>query len=134
MILNMSLLIIGWFLELVGILIIVSNSSRLSNWIFDNWLVTKDEVDDVNNLDMKLSVNGTCYQNGNTKTMIFKPAFIVSYLSKFMTLKAGDIISTGTPPGVGMGQSPEVFLNVGDEITLSIQGLGSQTQRVIAEG
>lgn len=97
------------------------------------YLVTKDEVGDVHNLGMTLSVNGTRYQNGNTKTMIFKPAFIVSYLSKFMTLKAGDIISTGTPPGVGMGQSPEVFLNVGDEITLSIEGLGTQRQTVVAE-
>ncbi|HBY87137.1 MAG TPA: 2-hydroxyhepta-2,4-diene-1,7-dioate isomerase [Colwellia sp.] len=97
------------------------------------YLVTKDEVGDVHNLAMTLSVNGTRYQNGNTKTMIFKPAFIVSYLSKFMTLKAGDIISTGTPPGVGMGQSPEVFLNVGDEITLSIEGLGTQSQTVVAE-
>ncbi|WP_286272837.1 fumarylacetoacetate hydrolase family protein [Thalassotalea hakodatensis] len=97
------------------------------------WMVTKDEVGDVHNLDMKLSVNGTTYQNGNTKTMIFKPAFIVSYLSRFMTLNAGDIISTGTPPGVGMGQSPEVFLNVGDKITLSISGLGEQSQTVVAE-
>lgn len=97
------------------------------------WLVTRDEIDNVHDLDMTLSVNGKRYQNGNTRTMIFKPAFIVSYLSQFMSLQPGDVISTGTPPGVGMGQSPEVFLNVGDEITLSIQGLGAQTQRVIAE-
>ncbi|WOH38158.1 fumarylacetoacetate hydrolase family protein [Thalassotalea fonticola] len=97
------------------------------------WLVTKDEVGDVLDLDMNLSVNGRTFQNGNTKTMIFKPAFLVAYLSKFMTLNAGDIISTGTPPGVGMGQSPEVFLNVGDKISLSIQALGSQTQTIVAE-
>lgn len=97
------------------------------------WLATREEIEDVHNLGMKLSVNGKTYQNGNTKTMIFKPAFIVSYLSQFVTLEPGDIISTGTPPGVGMGQSPEVFLNVGDEITLSIDSLGEQTQRVIAD-
>ncbi|WOH36164.1 fumarylacetoacetate hydrolase family protein [Thalassotalea fonticola] len=97
------------------------------------WLATSDEIEDVHNLGMTLSVNGKCYQNGNTKTMIFKPAFLVSYLSQFVTLEPGDIISTGTPPGVGMGQSPEVFLNVGDKITLSIDGLGSQTQQVIAD-
>jgi 2-keto-4-pentenoate hydratase/2-oxohepta-3-ene-1,7-dioic acid hydratase in catechol pathway len=97
------------------------------------WLATRDEVTDVHNLGMKLSVNGKTYQDGNTKTMIFKPAFIVSYLSQFVTLEPGDVISTGTPPGVGMGQSPEVFLNVGDKITLSIDGLGEQTQQVIAD-
>lgn len=97
------------------------------------WLATREEIEDVHNLGMKLSVNGKTYQNGNTKTMIFKPAFIVSYLSQFVTLEPGDIISTGTPPGVGMGQSPEVFLNVGDKITLSIDSLGEQTQRVIAD-
>lgn len=97
------------------------------------WLATREEIEDVHNLGMKLSVNGKTYQNGNTKTMIFKPAFIVSYLSQFVTLEPGDIISTGTPPGVGMGQSPEVFLNVGDKITLSIDSLGEQTQWVIAD-
>ncbi|WP_352297788.1 fumarylacetoacetate hydrolase family protein [Pseudoalteromonas sp. 20-MNA-CIBAN-0454] len=97
------------------------------------WLATRDEIKDVHDLGMKLSVNGKTYQNGNTKTMIFKPAFIVSYLSQFVTLEPGDIISTGTPPGVGMGQSPEVFLNVGDKITLSIDSLGEQTQQVIAD-
>lgn len=97
------------------------------------WLVTKDEIDDVLNLAMTLEVNGKRFQNGNTKTMIFKPDFIVSYLSKFMTLKPGDVISTGTPPGVGLGQTPPVYLNVGDQIKLSIEGLGHQTQTVIAE-
>jgi 2,4-didehydro-3-deoxy-L-rhamnonate hydrolase len=97
------------------------------------WLVTKDEIEDVLNLDMWLEVNGKRYQNGNTKTMIFNPAFIVSYLSQFMTLQPGDIISTGTPPGVGLGQDPQVFLNVGDEMKLSIQGLGEQVQKVVAQ-
>jgi 2-keto-4-pentenoate hydratase/2-oxohepta-3-ene-1,7-dioic acid hydratase in catechol pathway len=96
------------------------------------WLVTKDEVDDVLNLDMYLEVNGKRYQNGNTKAMIFTPAFIVSYLSQFMSLQPGDIISTGTPPGVGLGQDPQVFLNVGDKMKLSIQGLGEQTQKIIS--
>lgn len=97
------------------------------------WLVTRDEIEDVHNLGMTLEVNGKRYQDGNTKTMIFKPAFIVSYLSQFMSLQPGDVISTGTPPGVGMGQSPEVFLEVGDEITLSIDGLGAQKQIVVAD-
>jgi 2-keto-4-pentenoate hydratase/2-oxohepta-3-ene-1,7-dioic acid hydratase in catechol pathway len=97
------------------------------------WLVTKDEIADVHNLAMTLEVNGKRFQNGNTKTMIFKPDFIVSYLSKFMSLQPGDVISTGTPPGVGLGQTPPVYLNVGDEIKLSIEGLGHQKQTVIAE-
>lgn len=97
------------------------------------WLVTKDEITDVHNLAMTLEVNGKRFQNGNTKTMIFKPDFIVSYLSKFMSLQPGDVISTGTPPGVGLGQTPPVYLNVGDEIKLTIEGLGQQTQTVIAE-
>jgi len=71
------------------------------------------------------------FQNGNTRTMIFKPATIISYLSQFVTLHPGDIISTGTPPGIGMGQSPQVFLNAGDEIILSIEYLGQQKQRVV---
>lgn len=97
------------------------------------WLVTKDEIDDILNLDMTLEVNGKRFQNGSTKTMIFKPDFIVSYLSKFMTLKPGDVISTGTPPGVGFGQTPPVYLQIGDQVKLSIQGLGEQRQVVIAE-
>lgn len=97
------------------------------------WLVTKDEITDVHNLAMTLEVNGKRFQNGNTKTMIFKPDFIVSYLSKFMSLQPGDVISTGTPPGVGLGQTPPVYLNVGDEIKLTIEGLGQQKQTVIAE-
>ncbi len=97
------------------------------------WLVTKDEVPDPQNLPMWLKVNGHQYQNGNTKTMIFAVAHIVSYLSRFMSLHPGDIISTGTPPGVGMGQKPQVFLKPGDKIQLGIQGLGEQTQTVIAD-
>lgn len=96
------------------------------------YLVTKDEIDDVNNLSMWLEVNGKRYQNGNTNTMIFKPAFIVSYLSQFCTLKPGDVISTGTPPGVGLGQTPPVYLNSGDKIMLGIEGLGIQSQTVVA--
>lgn len=95
------------------------------------YLVTKDEVEDVTNLRMWLEVNGKRYQDGNTSTMIFKPAFIVHYLSQFTTLKPGDVISTGTPPGVGLGQTPPAYLNVGDKIALGIEGLGSQTQIVV---
>jgi 2-keto-4-pentenoate hydratase/2-oxohepta-3-ene-1,7-dioic acid hydratase in catechol pathway len=97
------------------------------------WLVTKDEVPDPQNLSMWLKVNGHQYQNGTTKTMIFSVAHIVSYLSRFMSLHPGDIISTGTPPGVGMGQKPQVFLKPGDKIQLGIQGLGEQKQNVIAD-
>lgn len=98
------------------------------------WLVTSDEVGDVSNLGMWLEVNGRRYQDGSTRTMIFKPAFLVSYLSQFMSLQPGDIVTTGTPPGVGLGQKPPVYLKVGDEIRLGIQGLGEQHQRVIAYG
>lgn len=96
------------------------------------WLVTADEIDDPHNLTMWLEVNDHRYQNGNTNTMIFKPAFIVSYLSQFMSLQPGDIISTGTPPGVGLGQTPPVYLNVGDVVRLGIDGLGSQRQIVVS--
>lgn len=95
------------------------------------WLVTRDEVPDVNNLQMWLKVNGTQFQNGNTRTMVFKPDFLVHYVSQFMTLHPGDVISTGTPPGVGLGQKPDPkYLNVGDVIELGIQGLGIQRQVV----
>jgi 2,4-diketo-3-deoxy-L-fuconate hydrolase len=97
------------------------------------WLVTKEEVPDPQNLPMWLKVNGHQYQNGTTKTMIFTVAHIVSYLSRFMSLHPGDIISTGTPPGVGMGQKPQAFLKPGDKIQLGIQGLGEQNQNVIAD-
>jgi 5-carboxymethyl-2-hydroxymuconate isomerase len=96
------------------------------------WLVTADAVGDPENLHMWLEVNGKRYQDGNTRTMVYKPAFIVSYLSQFMSLQPGDVISTGTPPGVGMGQRPEVYLEVGDRIELGIEGLGTQSQVVVA--
>lgn len=95
------------------------------------WLVTKDEVEDVNNLSMWLDVNGRRFQNGNTRTMVFKPSFLVHYVSQFMSLHPGDIISTGTPPGVGMGQKPEpIYLEPGDVMELGIEGLGRQRQVV----
>jgi len=97
------------------------------------WLVTKDEVPDPQNLNLWLKVNGQQRQNGTTKTMIFTVAHIVSYLSRFMSLHPGDIISTGTPPGVGMGQKPQVFLKTGDKIQLGVQGLGEQNQNVITD-
>jgi 2,4-diketo-3-deoxy-L-fuconate hydrolase len=97
------------------------------------WLVTADEVGDPGNLDMWLDVNGVRRQNGSTKTMIFKPAFLVHYLSQFMSLHPGDVITTGTPPGVGMGIKPEpIFLNVGDVMELGIEKLGRQRQVVAA--
>jgi len=96
------------------------------------WLVTKDDVGDVNNLQMWLDVNGKRYQNGNTRTMIFNPAFIVSFLSQYMSLQPGDVISTGTPPGVGLGQKPPHYLNVGDKMSLGIEGLGQQDQTVVS--
>jgi len=94
------------------------------------WLVTRDEVPDPANLKMWLTVNGKTFQNGSTQTMIFKPAFIVAYLSQFMTLLPGDVISTGTPPGVGLGQKPPLYLEVGDVMELGIEGLGQQRQVV----
>ena len=97
------------------------------------WLVTSDEVGDPANLSMWLDVNGIRRQNGSTRTMIFKPAFLVSYLSQFMSLQPGDVITTGTPPGVGMGIKPEpIFLNVGDVMELGIEKLGQQRQVVAA--
>jgi 2,4-diketo-3-deoxy-L-fuconate hydrolase len=96
------------------------------------YLVTPDEIDDVQNLDMKLSVNDEIMQQGNTKNMIFCIDFLTSYISRFMTLMPGDIISTGTPPGVGMGRNPQVFLKPGDIIELSIDKLGTQKQNVVS--
>jgi 2,4-diketo-3-deoxy-L-fuconate hydrolase len=96
------------------------------------WLVTKDEIGNVQSLDMWLDVNGRRMQTGNTKTMIFDCATLVSYISQFMTLLPGDIITTGTPPGVGMGMKPPEFLNEGDLIELGIEKLGSQRHRVVA--
>jgi 2,4-diketo-3-deoxy-L-fuconate hydrolase len=97
------------------------------------WLVTKDEAGDVENLGMWLRVNGELFQNGSTKTMVFKPAFLISYVSRFMSLQPGDIISTGTPPGVGMGQKPPRYLVPGDMMELGIEGLGVQRQIVVVE-
>ena len=96
------------------------------------WLVTRDEVADVQKLGMWLDVNGKRRQTGNTSTMIFSMAKCISYVSQFMTLLPGDIITTGTPPGVGLGMKPPTFLNVGDVITLGIEGLGEQRQEIIA--
>lgn len=96
------------------------------------WLVTPDEIADVHNLNLWLEVNGKRYQDGNTRTMIFKPDFLVSYISQFMSLQPGDVISTGTPPGVGLGQKPPVYLEVNDRISLGIDHLGEQHQTVIA--
>lgn len=96
------------------------------------WLVTPDEIDDVLALGMRLDVNGERRQRGSTATMIFSPAYIVHYLSQFMVLEPGDLINTGTPPGVGMGMKPQQWLRVGDEMTLGIDGLGEQRQQVIA--
>jgi len=97
------------------------------------YLVTKDEITDVNNLNLSLDVNGKRMQTGNTDTMIFNAYFIVAYLSKFMSLQAGDIITTGTPPGVGMGMKPQVFLKAGDTMRLSIDNLGEQNSKVVPE-
>jgi 2,4-diketo-3-deoxy-L-fuconate hydrolase len=96
------------------------------------WMVTKDEVADVQRLAMWLDVNGERMQNGSTKTMIFDVRTIVSYVSEFMALEPGDLITTGTPPGVGLGFKPPRFLKAGDVMTLGIEGLGQQTQKVIA--
>ncbi|WP_374429564.1 fumarylacetoacetate hydrolase family protein [Tabrizicola sp.] len=95
------------------------------------WLVTKDEAGDVGNLKMWLEVDGHRYQNGSTATMIFGVAHLVSYLSQFMSLEPGDVISTGTPPGVGLGQKPPVYLKGGEVMRLGIENLGQQTQRVV---
>ncbi len=96
------------------------------------YLVTKDEIKDPQNLKMWLEVNGKTMQNGSTKTMVYGVNFLVSYISQFMSLQPGDIISTGTPPGVGMGMKPQVFLKPGDIMKLGIEGLGVQTQKTIA--
>ena len=95
------------------------------------YLVTKDEISDVNNLNMSLDLNGIRMQTGNTNTMIFNVDKIVSYVSKFMSLQPGDIITTGTPPGVGMGMKPQQFLKAGDELKLNIDNLGEQNSKVI---
>jgi len=96
------------------------------------WLVTRDEVADPQDLAMYLEVNGHRYQDGSTQTMHFDVATVISHLSQFMSLQPGDVISTGTPPGVGMGQTPETYLKPGDKIELGIAGLGVQSQNVVA--
>ena len=96
------------------------------------WLVTRDEIPDPQNLAMRLTVNGQIMQNGNTRTMIFGCAEIVSYISRFMTLLPGDVIATGTPPGVGLGRKPPRYLKAGDTMRLSIEALGVQEQKVCA--
>jgi len=95
------------------------------------WLVTADEVSDLQSLKLWLEVDGHRYQNGSTQTMVYGVAFLISYLSQFMSLQSGDVISTGTPPGVGMGQKPPVFLCAGQTMRLGVDGLGVQTQRVV---
>ncbi len=97
------------------------------------WLVTRDEVSDPQNLDMWLKVNGQMMQHGSTRTMVYGVAFLVSYLSRFMSLHPGDVIMTGTPPGVGMGQKPPRYLKAGDRVELGIAGLGEQMQIVRPE-
>ena len=96
------------------------------------YLVTKDEIKNVQDLNLELKLNGKIMQKGNTKKMIFGVKYIVSYLSHFITLKPGDIITTGTPPGVGMAMKPQKFLKAGDEMILNIDNLGSQRQKVIS--
>jgi 2,4-diketo-3-deoxy-L-fuconate hydrolase len=96
------------------------------------WLVTPDEITDLDNLDMWLDVDGTRMQTGNTSTLIFKVAHLISYCSRFMSLQPGDVISTGTPPGVGMGQTPPHYLKGGEVVTLGIAGLGEQASKVLA--
>ena len=97
------------------------------------WLVTRDEVEDPQALEMWLEVNGHRFQAGSSATMVYQVPYLVSYLSRFMTLEPGDIISTGTPPGVGLGQKPPKYLVAGDVMELSIDGLGVQRQRVVTE-
>ena len=96
------------------------------------WMVTRDEIADPQALDMFLNVNGDSRQRGSTSTMVYQVPFLVSYISQFMSLQAGDVISTGTPPGVGMGMTPPQYLKAGDVVTLGIAGLGEQRQDVIA--
>jgi len=95
------------------------------------WLVTVDEIPDPQALQLWLEVDGHRYQNGSTATMVYQVPFLISYLSRFMSLQPGDVISTGTPPGVGMGHKPPVYLRTGQTMRLSVEGLGVQTQRVV---
>jgi 2-keto-4-pentenoate hydratase/2-oxohepta-3-ene-1,7-dioic acid hydratase in catechol pathway len=98
------------------------------------WLVTTDEIPDPQALDLALDLNGTRMQTGSSATMIFSVAALLSYISKYMTLMPGDVITTGTPPGVGMARNPRVFLKPGDEIRATIAGLGEQRFKIVAEG
>lgn len=100
---------------------------------FGPYLVTPDEAGDFNNLDLWLELNGKRMQDGNTKTMVYKVPFLVHYISRFMSLQPGDVISTGTPPGVGLGMKPPKYLKAGDVMRLGIDGLGEQQQTVVAE-
>jgi 2-keto-4-pentenoate hydratase/2-oxohepta-3-ene-1,7-dioic acid hydratase in catechol pathway len=97
------------------------------------WLVTRDEVPDPQGLGLTLDLNGARMQTGNTSTMIFSVAHLVSYISRFMTLEPGDVITTGTPPGVGMARNPRVFLKEGDQLTLTVEGLGEQRHTMMRE-
>ena len=97
------------------------------------YLVTKEAIDDINNLNLTTEVNGKKMQSGNTKNMIFNTNFILSYLSKFMSLQPGDLITTGTPAGVGMGMNPQVFLKPGDNIKIAIDNLGTQTSKIVSK-
>jgi len=96
------------------------------------WLVTPDEIDDPQNLDLWLDLNGERQQSGNTERMVFGVAYLISYISRFMSLLPGDIVSTGTPPGVGMGRKPQRWLKAGDRVRVGVSGLGEQEQQVIA--
>ena len=97
------------------------------------YLVTKEAIDDINNLNLTTEVNGKKMQSGNTKNMIFNTNFIISYLSKFMSLQPGDLVTTGTPAGVGMGMNPQVFLKPGDNIKIAIDNLGTQTSKIVSK-
>ncbi|WP_173931820.1 fumarylacetoacetate hydrolase family protein [Chelativorans sp. Marseille-P2723] len=110
----------------------IKGKSALTFGPLGPWIVTPDEVPDPQNLDMFLDLNGKRTQTGNTRTMIFSVAHLISYLSRFMVLEPGDVITTGTPPGVGMGMNPPVYLKAGDVMRLGITGLGEQQQRVVA--
>ena len=98
------------------------------------WLVTTDEIPDPQKLDLTLDLNGARMQTGSTSTMVFSVAALLAYISQYMTLVPGDVITTGTPPGVGMARNPRVFLKAGDELRLSVSGLGEQRVKVVAEG
>src|ERR1700690_252153 len=97
------------------------------------WLVTPDEVPEPQNLDIRLEVDGHRYQNGSSRTMVFGVAYLISYVSRFMSLRSGDVISTGTPPGVGLGQKPPVYLRAGNRMRLAVGGLGEQNHKVVVE-